>query len=318
MTLNLAALTLHEPCTASDSVIIGDGSGLSISNIASFSLTSLLTPLLFSNVLHVPTMSKNLISVLALCVDSLINVLFFDSFFQVQDRHMGVPLVRGQHRDDVYYWPMLVPLSSSALVLSFLVWSLLSIIFMWHSCLSHPSLPIFHKFLSVLSISFPDKYLCSFSCKSCNINKSHKLLFATSSITSSSPLKIIFSNVWTSLVASSDGVHYYVIFVNHYTKYNWFYPLHHKSNVHSTFVAFKNIVENYFTTTITTLYTNNGGKFLAFRSFLATHGISHFTTLPHTLEHNEYFERRHQHIVETGFTLLHQASGHMPLLWLFI
>ena len=69
---------------------------------------------------------------------------------------------------------------------------------MWYSRLGHPSLHIFRKFLSVLNISFPEEHLCSFSYNSCNINKSHKLPFAKSSITSSSPLDIIFSNVWTS------------------------------------------------------------------------------------------------------------------------
>ena len=149
MTLDLAALTLHEPYTASDNVIIGDGSGLSIANIGSFSLTSLPTPLHFSNVLHVPSKSKNLISVLALCVDNPINILFFDSFFQVQDRHTGVPLFHGPCRDCVYYWPKSVPISSFALALSSSVRSLLSAISMWHSHLSYLSLPIFCKFLSV-------------------------------------------------------------------------------------------------------------------------------------------------------------------------
>ena len=134
---------------------------------------------------------------------------------------------------------------------------------MWRNSLSHPSLPILHKFLSVLSFFFPDEHLCSFSCNSYNINKSHKLPFATSSITSSSSLKIIFSDVWASPVASFDGFHYYVIFVDHYIKYIWVYSLRRKLDVHSTFIAFKNLIENYFTTTITTLYTNSGGEFLA-------------------------------------------------------
>ena len=103
LTTDLAALALHAPYTASDSVIIGDGSGLSFSNIGSFSLTSLSTPLLFSNVLHVPAMFKNLILVSALCTDNPINVLFFYSFFQMQDRHTGVTLVHEHHRDGVYY-----------------------------------------------------------------------------------------------------------------------------------------------------------------------------------------------------------------------
>ena len=100
----------------------------------------------------------------------------------------------------------------------------------------------------------------------------------------------------------------FITIVDHFTNYIWFYSLHRKSNAHSTFVAFKQLVENYFTTTIKTLYTNNGGEFLALRSFLATHGITHLTTPHHSPEHNGYSERRHQHIVEMGFTLLHHAS----------
>ena len=77
MAADLVALELHEPYTASDSVIIGDGTSLSIAHIVSFTLRSLLTPLLFSNVLHVSIMSKNLISISTLCTDNPINVLFF-------------------------------------------------------------------------------------------------------------------------------------------------------------------------------------------------------------------------------------------------
>ena len=93
--VNLIALALHESYTAFNSVIIGDGISLSIANSDSFTLPSLPTPLLFTNVLHVPAMSTNLILVSALCADNPINVLFFYSFFQVQDRHTGVTLVRG-------------------------------------------------------------------------------------------------------------------------------------------------------------------------------------------------------------------------------
>ena len=101
--MDLATLALDESYTASNSIIIGNGKILSITIIVSFTLISLPTPLLFTNVLHVPVMSKNLISVSALCFENPINVLFFYSFFQVQDRHTGVTLVCGQRRDGVYY-----------------------------------------------------------------------------------------------------------------------------------------------------------------------------------------------------------------------
>lgn len=49
------------------------------------------------------------------------------------------------------------------------------------------------------------------------------------------------------------------------------------------------------------------GEFVALTSFLASNGISHFTTPPHTPEHNGFSERHHHHIVESGLTLLHHA-----------
>ena len=79
--MDLDALALHESYTAYDSVIIGDDASLSITNIGSFTLHSLPTPLFFTNALHVSAMSNNLISISALYANNPINVLFFYSFF---------------------------------------------------------------------------------------------------------------------------------------------------------------------------------------------------------------------------------------------
>ena len=112
----------------------------------------------------------------------------------------------------------------------------------------HLPLHIFHKFLRVLDISFHEDHLCSFYCPSCNINKSQKLPFAKLSFTSYSPLDVFFYDVWTSPVSSFDGFNYYVIFVDHYTKYIWLYSFRRKSDVHFSFVSFKKLVENYLNT----------------------------------------------------------------------
>ena len=174
MTTDLTTLALHESYIAFDRVLIGDVIGLSIANTGSFTLNSLPTLLLFTNVLHVFAMYKNLIPVSTFVSLTLLISFFFYSFFQVQDRHMRVTLVRGQHRDDVYYWMKSVPFRSSALALSSSIRSSVSTISMWHSHLGHSCLHIFRKFPSVLNISFPHDRLCSFSCTSCNINKIHK------------------------------------------------------------------------------------------------------------------------------------------------
>ena len=113
------------------------------------------------------------------------------------------------------------------------------------------------------------------------------------------PLEITFLDVWTSPIYYVDRFKYHVIFVDHFIKYIWFYPLKQKSNVRQIFVHFKALVENYFKAKIITLYSDQGGEYQALKSFLAFHGISHFTTPPHTPKHNGYSERRHHHIVES-------------------
>ncbi|KAL6335439.1 hypothetical protein AAG906_029682 [Vitis piasezkii] len=84
-----------------------------------------------------------------------------------------------------------------------------------------------------------------------------------------------------------------------------------KSEVKDMFIRFKAIVETHFQKKIYTLYSDNGGEYLALQTFLTTHGITPLTTPPHTPEHNGYSKRRHRHIVETGLTLLSHAS--LPL-----
>ena len=174
----------------------------------------------------------------------------------------------------------------------------------WHSGLGHPAFPILKTMLSKFSLPLSSNVLLFKPCNACSINKMHKMPFSTSTLKSSFPLDIVFSDVWTSPLVPIDDFNYYVIFVDHYTRYTWRYPLKKKSQVHDVFQRFKALVENRFQTKIRTLYTDNGGEYIALTAFLASNGISHCTTPPHTPEHNGISERKHRHIVETGLALL--------------
>jgi hypothetical protein len=68
------------------------------------------------------------------------------------------------------------------------------------------------------------------------------------------------------------------------------------------------LVEKQFNTKIKTFYSDNGGEFIKLRTYLQNHGISHFTTPPHTPEHNGLSERKHRHHTETARCLINQAS----------
>lgn len=177
----------------------------------------------------------------------------------------------------------------------------------WHSRLGQPSTPILNSIVSSYSLPLLPSQK-QFSCNDCFINKSHKLPFSKSTIVSTKPLQHLYSDVWSSPILSSDNYKYYVVIIDHFTRYSWLFPLKKKSQVKDTIIAFTNLVENHFNMRMSTFYSDNGGEFVALRQFFQSKGISHFTSPPHTPEHNGISERKHRHIVETGMTLLSHAS----------
>ena len=114
--------------------------------------------------------------------------------------------------------------------------------------------------------------------------------------------------MWTSPVISVDNFKYYLILVDHYTRYTLLYPLKTKSHVRDIFITFQVLVENRFSQRIGTLYSDNGGKFIALRPHLFAAGISNLTSPPHTPEHNRVSERKHCHVMETDLSLLTHAG----------
>ncbi|CAN1291668.1 Retrovirus-related Pol polyprotein from transposon RE2, partial [Linum perenne] len=220
----------------------------------------------------------------------------------VQDLRTGAPLLRGRNKDDVYELPEDVGTIRMAMVTTRTSDK------SWHQRLGHPSTKSMTSLIRSHHLPVLKTPGSTF-CDACLSNKSHKLPFSVSTLTSSRPFDLLFSDVWGPTPKPSiDGFQYYLIFVDHYTRYTWFYPLRKKSDVLQVFLEFRKMVENYFSTTIRRLYTDGGGEFVKLRHILNSHGITHLLTPPYTPEHNGLAERKHRHIVETGITLLHQAN----------
>ena len=306
ITSDLNNLALHQPYTGGEKVLIGDGSGLAIAQTGSTSLSSSSSskPLTLSNVLYVPAIHKNLISVYRLCNHNKVSVEFFPSYFQLKDRSSGTPLLHERTSKELYEWPIV-----NAAAASYFATPTVKTTFSdWHSRLGHPSPSTLKTIISTFSLPLSDSVSQNYSCVDCLSNKSHKLSFSQTSITSSRPLEYLFTDLWTSPVISVDKYKHYLILVDHFTLYTWFYPLQLKSHVKETFIRFKALTENKFQTKIGTLFSGNGGEFIALRDFLSQSGITHLTSPPHTPEHNGLSERKHRHIVETGLSLLHQSK----------
>ena len=66
---------------------------------------------------------------------------------------------------------------------------------------------------------------------------------------------------------SSDGFCYFIIFVDAYTKFIWFYPIAVKSDVFNVFQQFQVLVERQFSRKIKTVQSDWGGEYRKLNSF---------------------------------------------------
>ena len=94
---------------------------------------------------------------------------------------------------------------------------------------------------SNLLISY-NKSKLSTLCHACQLGKHIKLPFYSSESNVESAFDIIHSDLWTSPIPSESGIKYYAIFMNHFSHFVWFYPLHKKSDLFNAFTSFRAFV----------------------------------------------------------------------------
>ena len=139
------------------------------------------------------------------------------------------------------------------------------------------------------------------------MGKTTQLPFSNSTSCTTSPLEIVHSDVWGPAPSTSiNGHRYYLIFMDDFTRFTWFFPLKHKSQVLSSFQHFKHTMENLLKTSIKILQTDCGGEDTnnEFRYFCSNFGVLHQFTCPHTSQQNGVSERKHCHIVDMALTLI--------------
>ena len=209
---------------------------MAVSHIGSLALHSPNRTFILRDTLCVPNLCKNLISVHHLTKQNNVFVEFHPFHFFVKDKITGAILIRGVCDNGVYTFPGKMVASSSQMVAN--VHERASIDD-WHKRLGHPSLKVVHNLVKNFGLPITSKKLPSL-CSSCSINKAHQQPFRVNSLQSHVPLELIYTDVWgPASYTRIDGSRYYLLFVDHYTKYMWFYPMVNKSGVSSIFPHFK-------------------------------------------------------------------------------
>jgi transposase InsO family protein len=282
-------------------------------------------------------MSSNLLSVYLFCYDNDC-AFYFDAYlFRIQDCPTGKHLYTGPSKDGLYpihgfFLPprslpsssssctqfaqsnvaVKLPLSSTSPACLHSICKNATSLAVWHSHLGHPYNRVLqHVLTSHLHQRVPSKF--SF-CKHCVQGKMTQLPFPHSTSTTHFPLELVHSDVWgPSSITSINGTRYFVIFVDDFSRFTWFFPLTHESQVLSSFIHFKNTMENLLNTSLKIIRTDCGGEYTKgnFTSFCSNSGIVHQFSCPRTSQQNGVAERKHRHIVDLSLTLISHSS--LPL-----
>jgi len=193
VTSNVENIQQCAPFEGPDQVIIGNGQGFHIHSIGS---TSFLSPfnkntnLMLNMLLHVPTISKNLLSVSQFAKDNSIYFEFHPNTCLVKSQGSNEILLKGHlGSDGLYKFPHMLysssaPTSSSFRNVSFnsaLHSSLVntaSLNFIttstWHSRIGHPSAATQNLVMQLRKIPLMNKNELDFCC-SCCLGKAHRL-----------------------------------------------------------------------------------------------------------------------------------------------
>ncbi|KAJ0610987.1 putative RNA-directed DNA polymerase [Helianthus annuus] len=286
-----------------DNLHVGNGKGLPILHIGYKKIFSPSKTYHLKNILHVPDIKQNLLSVQKFCFDNNVYFEFHSTFFCVKDTFTHHTLLTGPSNDGLY--SIRFPFSQPVPKVAFSANKASTTT--WHQRLGHPHFSLFRSMISKFDLPVLDKSF-NIHCESCLIGKSSKLHLPPSDYKTSNIFDLLFCDVWgPAPVPSFDGHNYFLLIVDHFTKFMWIFPIKQKSDVLDTFKRFIIMVERQFSTKIKAVQSDWGGEFRQLSSFFKQIGINHRISCPHTSEQNGTVERRHRHVVETGLTLMAQS-----------
>ncbi|XP_074303779.1 uncharacterized protein LOC141638271 [Silene latifolia] len=102
MTSNSGNLSSYSFLSKNRHIVVGNGDLIPIIGHGAMSLASPYPPLLLNNVLHVPNLIKNLVSVRKFTIDNHVSVEFDPFGFTVKDLKTGMPIMRSNSTGDLY------------------------------------------------------------------------------------------------------------------------------------------------------------------------------------------------------------------------
>jgi hypothetical protein len=226
------------------------------------------------NVFHVPTITKNLVSI-GQMVEQGLHVTFNPNGCFVEDiNNQGKLIAKGKRNRQMFTLDVNMPKVNYML---FIHEKGAGDIGIWHKRVGHVNLQRF-KLMEKQNLvgGFPKfgiEKVMSEVCEACQLGKQARHPFPVqTTCVSSKPLEMIHSDVWTTKTESIGGCKYYVSFIDDHTKV-WVYFMKHKDEVFQHILNFKAMVEKGVS--IKCLRFDGRGKYFSkeFSEYLKEHGI---------------------------------------------
>ncbi|KAJ1530149.1 hypothetical protein ONE63_005080 [Megalurothrips usitatus] len=253
----------------------------------------------FGNVLHVPTLAVNLLSVGKMAENGC--TLVFDNHgCRVYSQKVVEPPnpLMSASKDGALY-----KLDMPETAFKTTDW-------LWHRRLGHPSLQVLKK--TKESVTGIGTLPSEDHCRTCLEGKMARLPFPKGGSTpAAEKLKLVHSDLCGPISpASWSGMRYVLTFTDDCTRKVLVYFLKHKSETFEKFQEFKSRMELESGNKLKCLRTDNDKVYLSTecQEFLKNHGISHETTVEYTPEQNGVSERMNRTLLDKARTMLLDAG----------
>jgi hypothetical protein len=240
------------------------------------------TPMKMKDVLYVPGLTKNLLSISALNKKGFKVVFIYGEFLMwPKGKTMEEAIVIGKEEGGLY---KLKGHSEEALT-----HSIENTCELWHRILAHinyKALPYVSKAVTRLPEFKVDH---EGMCNGCAQGKNIKNPFLKRDNKAEGILELIHSNVCGPMSSTSiSGYVYYVSFIDDYSRKTWVYFLESKDEVFDKFKEFKSLIKNLSKRKIKILRSDNGGEYTSkeFVNFCKDVEIKRELTTPYNPQQN--------------------------------
>ncbi|KAL4318060.1 hypothetical protein GQ457_18G019390 [Hibiscus cannabinus] len=284
-------------------VRIGNGEYISVKGKGTVAVTSCSGTKLIHDVLFVPEIQQNLLSVGQL-IEKGFKVVFKDKYCHIRDAaNQDIFKVTMEGKSFI-----LNPLEEEQIAFPIKE----NITEVWHKRLGHyHHQGLLQMNFKMMTNDLPELDDQISSCKACQFGKQNRKPFPKSTWRATHKLQLIHTDVaGPQRTPSLKGSRYYIVFIDDFTRMCWIFFLKFKSEVAQVFWKFKARVENESCCKIQIVRSDNGKEYTSaeFNKFCEEAGIEHQLTAFYTPQQNGVSERRNRFIMEMSRCMLHEKN----------